>query len=69
VASADACAWCGTPADRVKLTADHILPVRARPDLALEPENVVAACRSCQERRKLRPDPRTWQPWERRPLP
>jgi 5-methylcytosine-specific restriction endonuclease McrA len=68
VAEAEACHWCGTSAAIAKLTADHILPVRRHPDLALEEENVVAACRGCQERRKRRPDPRTWAEWERRPL-
>jgi hypothetical protein len=67
VLSADRCHWCGTSAYLVKLTADHILTVRDRPDLAVEPSNVVASCRSCQERRKQRPDPRTWAEWERRP--
>jgi 5-methylcytosine-specific restriction endonuclease McrA len=67
VDGADRCAWCGTSAALVKLTADHIYPVRERPDLAIEPSNVVAACRGCQERRKQRPDPRTWAEWERRP--
>ena len=51
--AAGACHWCG--AIGVQLTADHITPVRADPYLALEPGNVVAACRSCQERRKVRP--------------
>lgn len=67
VAAADACHWCHTSAAVAKLTADHVVRVIDRPDLALEPDNVVAACRSCQERRKHRPDPRTWQPWERAP--
>ena len=44
------CRYCGRPAD----TADHVQPVRLRPDLALDAGNVVAACRSCQERRKAR---------------
>jgi 5-methylcytosine-specific restriction endonuclease McrA len=52
VADADACTYCGTPTE--KLTADHVETLRNRPDLALDPENVVAACRSCQERRKHR---------------
>jgi 5-methylcytosine-specific restriction endonuclease McrA len=68
VDSAEACHWCGTLPAMAKLTADHIYPVRTHPDLALEPDNVVAACRGCQERRKRRPDPRTWAEWERRPL-
>jgi 5-methylcytosine-specific restriction endonuclease McrA len=68
VAEAEACHWCGTSGAMTKLTADHIYPVRTHRDLALEPQNVVAACRGCQERRKRRPDPRTWAEWERRPL-
>ncbi len=67
VADAEACHWCGTSRAISKLTADHILPVRLHPDLGVEPENVVAACRSCQERRKRQPDPRTWPQWARRP--
>ena len=50
---ATGCHWCGARA--VELTGDHVTPVRAAPHLALDPSNVVAACRSCQERRKLRP--------------
>jgi 5-methylcytosine-specific restriction endonuclease McrA len=65
LASATGCAWCGSTT--APLTADHVLTVRDRPDLALDPANVVPACRSCQERRKHRPDPATWEPWERRP--
>lgn len=53
VAGASRCAWCG--ASGVPLSGDHVTPVRAAPDLALEPDNIVAACRSCQERRKVRP--------------
>lgn len=51
--SATGCHWCG--AQRVELTGDHITPVRSAPALALDRSNVVAACRSCQERRKRRP--------------
>ena len=46
---------------------DHLRTVRDRPDLALSPSNVVAACRSCQNRRIRRPDPATWQLRERTP--
>ena len=60
VDGATGCAWCHrTPAQLVRdrrsprLTADHVIPVRVRPDLALEPSNVVAACLSCQARRRL----------------
>jgi hypothetical protein len=57
--NATGCAWCG--ASGVYISADHIASIRDRPDLALEPSNVVAACRSCQERRKYNPDVRTWR--------
>jgi 5-methylcytosine-specific restriction endonuclease McrA len=45
------CHWCNAPAD----TVDHVRKVRERPDLGLSRDNLVAACRSCQEIRK-RPD-------------
>jgi 5-methylcytosine-specific restriction endonuclease McrA len=64
---AEFCYWCHTPAYVTKLTADHIATVREHPELATEPSNVVASCRSCQEKRKRRPDPRTWAAWERSP--
>lgn len=67
VAEAAACHWCRTSRYVAKLTADHIYPIRHRPDLALEPTNVVPSCRSCQERRKYEPDPRRWPEWARRP--
>ena len=67
VAGAVECAWCHTPASRTKLTADHVVSVRADPGLALEPSNVVPAGRSCQEKRKHRPNVATWEAWERRP--
>jgi 5-methylcytosine-specific restriction endonuclease McrA len=31
--------------------ADHIIPLEQRPDLALEPTNVVPSCPSCNVRR------------------
>lgn len=46
------CAWCG--AVGVKLTAGHVIPMRRRPDLALERSNVHASCRSCQNRAQNR---------------
>ena len=67
VDAADRCAWCGTSRLIAPLTADHVASVRDRPDLALSPSNVVAACRSCQNRRIRRPDPATWQLRERTP--
>lgn len=53
LANAFGCHWCHRL--DVKLTADHVATVRHRPDLALEPDNVVAACRSCQVRRQYQP--------------
>lgn len=67
VGNATACHWCRTTREYAVLTADHIERVTDRPDLALVRDNVVPACRSCQNRRQARPDPTTWQAWERSP--
>jgi hypothetical protein len=48
-AAATRCHWCGKWTQR--LVADHIVPVGQRPDLALEPSNVVASCVGCNVRR------------------
>ena len=64
---ADACAICRTPKHLTRLTGGHLIPIRERPDLALDPGNVAAVCVPCQSRQKLRPDPATWEPWERGP--
>ncbi len=53
LAGASCCAHCG--ATGVKLTADHVLTIRARPDLALSEHNVRPSCRSCQLRRQYLP--------------
>ena len=53
VHSASGCYWCGRSG--VRLSADHIVTVRAAPHLALEPTNVVAACGSCQLARQYQP--------------
>jgi 5-methylcytosine-specific restriction endonuclease McrA len=37
------CRYCGNTAD----TVDHIIPVKKSPDLAMNPENLVSACKSC----------------------
>lgn len=54
------CVWCLRPLPYSRRVADHVEPVEKRPDLALEPTNVVVACNSCNQRRgrnwKL-PDP------------
>jgi 5-methylcytosine-specific restriction endonuclease McrA len=55
VAAATGCAYCGRT--DVKLTADHIIGIRRDPSRALDPSNLLAACRSCQEKRKHDP---TW---------
>jgi 5-methylcytosine-specific restriction endonuclease McrA len=48
-ASATRCHWCLKPTTR--LIADHVVPIEQRPDLALSPDNVVAACFACNTRR------------------
>jgi 5-methylcytosine-specific restriction endonuclease McrA len=48
-ATATRCHWCLKPTTR--LIADHVIPVEQRPDLALAPGNLVAACFSCNTRR------------------
>ena len=44
------CHYCGG----VATTADHVVTVREAPHLALERGNCVAACQSCQQKRKVR---------------
>jgi 5-methylcytosine-specific restriction endonuclease McrA len=48
-AAATRCHWCGRSG--VRLVADHVLSIVRRPDLALDPGNVVPACVSCNNRR------------------
>jgi 5-methylcytosine-specific restriction endonuclease McrA len=36
-------------------TADHVIPVSTRPDLALNPSNVRGACKKCNDRRQDTP--------------
>jgi hypothetical protein len=36
-------------------TADHVIPVRDRPDLALVRANLRGACLACNRRRRARP--------------
>src|SRR2546428_3253129 len=43
-ASAERCFWCGIPLDGQRSIADHVIPVKQRPDLALDRENVRASC-------------------------
>jgi 5-methylcytosine-specific restriction endonuclease McrA len=59
VDDAIACHWCGKTG--VVLTADHIQPVASHPALALTPENVVPACRSCQTKRSWESGARGYQ--------
>lgn len=40
----------------VSTTADHIIPVTVRPDLALERTNCRGTCRPCNEARRTVPD-------------
>lgn len=37
------CGYCGQPAN----TVDHIIPVKTNPDLAMNPENLISACKPC----------------------
>lgn len=43
--------WCLDCGTRDGLTADHIIPISERPDLAHEPLNLTSRCRSCNGRR------------------
>lgn len=40
----------------ISTTADHIIPVTTRPELALERTNCRGACRPCNEARRTVPD-------------
>ena len=44
------CGYCGQPAD----TVDHVLPVRKHPDQAMNPENLISACRACNSKKGSR---------------
>jgi 5-methylcytosine-specific restriction enzyme A len=44
------CVDCGGPASE----ADHVIPVRQDPTLALEPSNIVSRCRRCHSSRTSR---------------
>jgi 5-methylcytosine-specific restriction endonuclease McrA len=48
-ASATRCYWCCKPTRR--LVADHVIPLEARPDLALDRDNLRPACFACNTRR------------------
>jgi 5-methylcytosine-specific restriction endonuclease McrA len=50
VAGATSCHWCGRSG--VRLSGDHVVGARRHPERALDPSNVVAACFSCQNRRR-----------------
>lgn len=43
--------WCLDCRTATDLTADHVIPVAERPDLAFEPLNLTTRCRSCNGRR------------------
>jgi 5-methylcytosine-specific restriction endonuclease McrA len=44
------CAYCGQIAD----TVDHILSVKDHPDQAMNTENLISACKSCNSRKGSR---------------
>ncbi|MFN3261272.1 MAG: HNH endonuclease [Pikeienuella sp.] len=46
------CRMCGS--DSPRAVADHIIPRRVRPDLALVRGNIQRLCRDCHEREKAR---------------
>lgn len=41
----------------VSTTADHVIPIRQRPDLGMDRANLRGACRPCNNHRKDRPPP------------
>jgi 5-methylcytosine-specific restriction endonuclease McrA len=44
------CMYCGQIAD----TVDHVLSVKDHPDQAMNPENLLSACKSCNSRKGSR---------------
>lgn len=48
-ANANRCTWCLKPT--MKLVADHVETLEARPDLAMERSNLVPSCVPCNTRR------------------
>jgi 5-methylcytosine-specific restriction endonuclease McrA len=44
------CTYCGQIAD----TVDHVLSIKAHPDLAMSPDNLRSACRRCNSRKGSR---------------
>ena len=53
------CKACGKIANEV----DHILPLRQRPDLALNPNNFTSYCTSCHSRKTFKKDKGTNPFW------
>ena len=49
----DECATCGVGLAKRSpdYTLDHIVPLTIAPDLRLDPNNIVAMCRSCNSRK------------------
>lgn len=44
--------WIQLPGcTHISTTADHVIPISIRPDLALHPSNVRGACKTCNDRR------------------
>jgi 5-methylcytosine-specific restriction endonuclease McrA len=51
VRAAGVCEACGRPFRPADLEADHIIPIRDRPDLAHDAANVQALCKPCHLRK------------------
>ena len=45
------CMYCGSSE---QLTIDHVLPVKKHPDMAMDVENMVIACKPCNSRKGAR---------------
>lgn len=45
------CMYCGTSE---QLTVDHVLPIKYHPELAMDMENMVIACKPCNSRKGSR---------------
>ena len=45
------CSYCGSSED---LTVDHVLPVAKHPELAMDMDNMVIACKRCNSRKGSR---------------
>lgn len=45
------CRWCLRPLPFPQRVADHIVPLEAAPELALDRDNLAVACKGCNTRR------------------